>query len=327
MTAGSRARTHSSAARVPFRRKASEWVQQFGSLARQRWAFAERDFTGLLAQVHDYDDLARRHVGRPLAACRVLEIGFGARPYRLFALHALGVDVLGVDLDQPVLRARDTLAVLRTNGAERALKSAVRYALFDLVENRRLARFLGASAGRRFSPPADRLVVADAADPAFWRAHPGPYDFVYAEDVLEHVPEADLRMMLALLAGALSAEGIALVRPMVWTGLKGGHHVEYYGYRPGDPPSPVVPPWDHLRGRRFPANTHLNELGRRDYRRLFDDAFEIVEETVVEPGLGSGLLTPALRAELAAYDDDELLSNKVSFVLRPRARLEQGDAR
>lgn len=316
MTAGSR--TRSSAAQLPLRRKTREWAQQFGSLVRHRSPFARRDFTGLLAQVRDYDDHARRYIGRPLSECRVLEIGFGARPYRLFALHALGVDVLGVDLDQPVLRARDVLAVLRTNGVERALKSLVRFALFDLVENRRLASFLSAAAGSPFSPPADRLVVADAADPAFWRAHPGPYDFVYAEDVLEHVPEADLRIMLAELAGALSPGGIALVRPMVWTGLLGGHQVEYYSYRPGDPPSPVVPPWDHLRERRFPANTHLNELSRRDYTRLFGEAFAILEETVAEPGLGSGLLTPALRAELAAYDEEELLSNKVSFVLRPR---------
>lgn len=319
MTAGGRVRTRSSAAGVPLRRKLSEWTRQLLSLTRQRSPLAARDFSGLLDEVRDYDACARRHAGRPLADCRVLEIGFGARPYRLFALHALGVDVLGVDLDRPVLRARDALAVWRTNGFERALKSTLRYALFDLAENHRLARFLSAAAGRRFVPPEDRLVVADAADPAFWRAHPGPYDFVYAEDVLEHVPEADLRAMLGHLADALSAGGIALVRPMIWTGLRGGHHVEYYGYRHGDPPSRVVPPWDHLRGRRFPANTHLNELTRRDYRRLFGEAFEILEETVCVPGLGRELLTPALRAELAGYDDEELLSNKVSFVLRRRS--------
>jgi Methyltransferase domain len=97
----------------------------------------------------------------------VLEIGFGARPYRLFALHAFGVDALGVDLDQPVLRSRDVMAAFRVNGLERAAKSAIRYFLFDLAENGQLAQFLARVSGRPFKAPLDCLVVADAADQAF----------------------------------------------------------------------------------------------------------------------------------------------------------------
>jgi hypothetical protein len=190
--------------------------------------------------------------------------------------------------------------------------------LFDLSERKQLARVLARVSGRPFEVPLDRLVVADASDPAFWQAHPGPYDFVYSEDVFEHIPPGDLREVVAQIAAHLANDGVAVIRPMIWTGIKGGHHVEYFFYRSGCEPA-SVPPWDHLRGRRFPANTYLNKLSRRDYVRLFSERLEIVEEIELEPDLGRELLTPELRAELSAYDDYELFSNKVSFVLR-RAR-------
>jgi cyclopropane fatty-acyl-phospholipid synthase-like methyltransferase len=210
------------------------------------------------------------------------------------------------------------IATFRTNGLERALKSAARYVLFDLSEKNQLARFLTRASGRPFEVPLDRLVVADASDPAFWEAYPGPYDFVYSEDVFEHIPEGDLRDVVAQLAAHLNKDGVAVIRPMIWTGIKGGHHIEYYFYRGGPAPA-SVPPWDHLRGRQFPANTYLNKLTRRDYVRLFNEHLEIVEEVELEPDLGRELLTPELRTELSDYDDYELFSNKVSFVLR-RAR-------
>jgi Methyltransferase domain len=312
-----RYRTHSSVAGIPLRRKVSEWAKQFLLLARRRSPFVERDLAWLLEDVHAYDACARRFLGRSIADCRVLEIGFGARPYRLFALHAFGADVLGVDLDQPVLRLQDVIASSRTNGLERALKSAARYVLFDLSENGQLTRFLARVGGRPFEVPLDRLVVADASDPAFWEAYPGPYDFVYAEDVFEHIPEGDLRDVVAQLATHLTDDGVAVIRPMIWTGIKGGHRAEYFFYRGGPAPA-SVPPWEHLRGRQF-APVYLNKLTRRDYVRLFKEHLEIVEEVELEPDLGRELLTPELRTQLSAYDDYELFSNKVSFVLR-RAR-------
>ena len=309
-------RTQSSAARVPFGRKLEEWAQQLRLLTKSRSVFARQDFSWIAGAVAEYDNYTRAYADKSIATCRVLEIGFGQRPYRLFGLHAVGADVVGCDLDQPVLTARDLVVSLRVNGVERALKTAVRYLIFDLVENRRLGRFLSDMSRQPFDPPVEGLIVADAADPSFWRSHPGPYDFIYSEDVFEHIPKDDVRVVVDGIAEHLSPEGIALIRPMIWTGIRGGHHVEYYGYRGGPPPR--VPPWDHLRADQFPANTYLNRLTRRDYRAIFGEFLEIVEEREVEPGLGRELLTPELRNELSAYDDHELLSNKVSFVLRRR---------
>jgi SAM-dependent methyltransferase len=309
------AQTRSSSAAVPLARKADEWRQQLTLLIKSRSPFARSDFRWLTGVIAEYDGYTRAYAGKPLQSCRALEIGFGQRAYRLLAIHAAGADVTGCDLDQPILATRDLAACLRANGVERGLKSAVRYLLFDLVENRRLQRFLSGQSGRPVEPPRERLIVADAADPAFWARHPGPYDLIYSEDVFEHIPGDDLRAVTSCIAEHLSAAGIALIRPMIWTGIKGGHHVEYYGYVGGPPPA-RVPPWDHLRAGRFPANTYLNRLSRRDYRQIFRECLEIVEEREVEPSLGRELLTPELRGELGRYDDDELLSNKITFVLR-----------
>ncbi len=78
-------------------------------------------------------------------------------------------------------------------------------------------------------------------------------------------------------------------------------------------------PWEHLRRKRFRANVYLNELMRADYRRLFSQHFEIVEERVTKPDLGREYLSPEVAEELKRYSDEELFSNGVLFVLRPKA--------
>ncbi|SRR5713101_4399963 len=81
-------------------------------------------------------------------------------------------------------------------------------------------------------------------------------------------------------------------------------------------------PWEHLRKKRFRANVYLNELIRADYRRLFSEHFEIVDEKVTKPNLGREFLSPEVAEELKDYGDDELFSNGVLFVLRPKSVLE-----
>jgi hypothetical protein len=51
---------------------------------------------------------------------------------------------------------------------------------------------------------------------------------------------------------------------------------------------------------------------------MFNKKFDIIEEIELELDLGRELLTPELRNELTTYDDYELFSNKVSFVLQQR---------
>jgi hypothetical protein len=40
--------------------------------------------------------------GRPFSDLNAVEIGFGAKPYRIIYFNARGVNAVGIDMDQPV---------------------------------------------------------------------------------------------------------------------------------------------------------------------------------------------------------------------------------
>jgi len=280
------------------------------------------DISRLDACVDEYERTLSRY-GRPaLRESTVLEIGFGARPYRLVWLYNSGIQILGVDLDKPLLRASPNsfLTVMRKNGLERALKSAIRYCISDAHHWRQLAAEVGRR-GRTFRVPEERLTTGDAASTAFW-TKAGKFDFVFSEDVFEHIPPRDLRALVQQMASALHPNGLALIRPMVFTGICGGHHLEWYPHTFKQEMKRRTEPWEHLRHDRFPANTYLNRLCRKDYVDLFSEHFRILEEEVMISGLGAEFMTDQIRMELSEYTDYELFSNSIRFVLEPkRARL------
>jgi hypothetical protein len=279
-------------------------------------ARAGHDLEALFDDVAEYDALLREHAGVALNEAHVLEIGFGARPYRQMILHSMGVDASGVDAEVPVLGGRpaEFYRMLRHNGIERAAKSLLRYALFDRAERRALR----ASIRRRGLQPRldpSRLIVSDAGA---LQIPPASLDLIFSEDVFEHVERATLQELAPRMAGWLRPGGLALIRPNVFTGIVGGHLLEWSRASMRRPPARRrSEPWEHLRKRRFAPDTHLNEMTRADYRELFRGSFEIVEERVAQPDLGREYLTEDVRRELNAWPEEELLSNQTLFVLRP----------
>jgi SAM-dependent methyltransferase len=231
----------------------------------------------------------------------------------------MGMDASGVDAEVPFLSGRwqEILAAFRQNGLERTLKSFLRYMLVDKREQSALAHELRHQGhGLRIDKP--RFLVSDAATLDFPDNH---FDLIFSEDVFEHVARASLEALVPKMARWLKPDGLALIRPNIFTGILGGHLAEW-GY-----PSVLDPaqrrkssPWEHLRARRFPPNTFLNELRRSEYRELFSQEFAIVKEVVLLPDLGREYLTGDVARELDAYPEEELFSNKVLFVLRPIKR-------
>ena len=297
-------------------------VRKLTTNAELLWGFlrGRRDPPSwLFERLEQYDELTRRHAGRPLADLRTLEVGFGARPWALIALLGMGADAWGVDVEVPVLDGSraELSAIRRANGWERALKSGVRHALFDRREQRAMRAELERRGWTR-PAPRERFIVADASE-LRWEAD--DLDLIVSEDVFEHIPPEGLEKLVPTMAGWLRPDGLALVCPNVFTGITGGHQLDWNRFSFTQPsPRRHTPPWDHLRGRTQPANTYLNGLSRADYRELFSPSFEIVEEIVKLPDLGRELLTDAVRAELRAWPEEELFSNQVLFVLRPRAQ-------
>lgn len=278
------------------------------------------DFSWLHEALDDY----RRYLGKygikTLENSRVVEIGFGARPLRLTAMNGLGIDATGVDLDRPIIRGTlsECIDAWRKNNAERAVKSIVRFWLNDWRERRAMFRSFGDRIRSR-RIPVDKMVVSNAGDPEFWKSLGGNVDLIVSEDVFEHIPVADLEVVVAEMRASLAPYGLALIRPMIYSGISGGHQLEWYAHTIDKDIRRDTEPWEHLRRDRHPANTYLNKMLRRDYRVMFEKHFEILEEREKQPELGQNLMTPEIRAELADYADDELFSNNVMFVLKPRA--------
>jgi SAM-dependent methyltransferase len=300
---------------VPFSDKLREG---FGLALMHVQARGQFDFSGLDSSMEEYDKILSRFQRPPLRESSVLEIGFGARPYRLVWLHNSGVQIWGVDLDKPLLRmsANSVREIKRQNGTERALKSIIRYCISDVHKWNQVAAEIGRR-GRSFRIPEERLIVADASSPSFW-ARAGHFDFIYSEDVFEHIPRQGLNVLVEGMANALRPDGLALIRPMVFTGICGGHHLEWFPHTLEQQLSRRTEPWEHLRKNRFPANTYLNRLTRKEYVDIFDNHFEIVENETMRPDLGKRFLTSQIRTQLSAYSYDELFSNSVRFVLTPR---------
>ncbi len=308
------ARSHSSVEDAPLLEK---WRQ---ALTFFRWRLGWGSDPGQLDYIlESLDWLAstyERVSGKRFADARVFEIGYGARPVRLIALNSMGIDVRGIDLDAPMMRfsVARLFDIVKTNGPVRAMKTAVRNVLFDRKDEKTLEAALGAR-GHKLTIDEARLLVGDAARFDFGE---DKYDLIYSFDVFEHIPPVDLEAVVAHLGSALTPGGMAVIVPLVFTGICGGHLPEWYAHLVDEDARKDTEPWEHLRKSRKVADVYLNRLARGDYRKLFSNYFEIVEETDQIPELGKRWLTPEVREELAAWSDEDLFSNSVVFVLRAR---------
>lgn len=303
-----------SSARIPFLQKVSELTALFRMRLR---GICTPDTLSIFSDFEEYNELLLRYSNMTLEGARVVEIGFGARPYRLMALINLGVDARGIDLDVPALRGTlsEFYRMYKRNGTERVLKSVVRFFLFDLIERRYLAKELR-NRGRELVIREDRFLIGDAAN---LNVPSRSLDLLLSEDVFEHIPLSSLEVLVPKMSRWLKPDGLAVIRPNIFTGITGGHLAEWFPHTLKDK-SRKSEPWEHLRKKRWQANTYLNQLTRADYRDLFSSSFHILEEKVGEPDLGREFLTPSVASELTSYGEDELFSNRVLFVLKPRER-------
>ena len=278
------------------------------------------DFSGLQADIDFYRAAYLRETGKDFGQARMLELGFGQRPFRLILLQSLGHEVRGIDLDRPLYRIDPTTiaSLFRSNGSFRAIKSLFRALVFDRIEYRALADYLSRHYGKklRFDPTA--LVTGDLSRPEPWRSAGATFDFIYSEDVFEHIPRDLLPDVVSLMARSMSDRSLSVITPMIFTGISGGHDIDWYPHRVDVEDVSRTPAWGHLLGEATLGDTHLNKLTRKEFRDLFMTEFDIVQEEETRPDLGRRHLTAERRQALQAFDEQELFSNTVRFVLRKK---------
>ncbi len=284
------------------------WSNYFGTRSPE-------DFETIFRNIDEYDRLCTKTLGKPLQDCSVLEIGFGQRPLRLFTLACLGVKVRGVDIEHPTLSIKDIWRVKRLNGAYRALKGAVRFCTLDAKFYRQFANAFEKRYGKPFARHIECLTVADATKIDFWRSLQKPIDFLYSEDVFEHIPGERLSELIGHMYNAMASPSVALIRPMVFTGIAGGHHIDWYTGTFHKPTRRSTPAWNHLLENDCAADTYLNGFRREDYKRILSEKFRLIEDVAELGRLGQEYLTPVLRERLSKWSDYELFSNTVRFVL------------
>jgi SAM-dependent methyltransferase len=254
-------------------------------------------------------ELIRTYVNQDPAKIKILEIGCGQRASQTILFAAEGAQVFGLDRELPTyhLSLRRFCRIIKVNGLERALKSWLRHFLFDHQFFKQLSR----QAGKNLPPDRINVGLMDAAHLAF---PDDAFDFIFSSLVFEHI--ADVPAAVAEVNRVLQPGGTAWINIHLFPSLSGGHHKDWTNPRKW--PSPKVPPWDHLRENRYPADPSLNKLRLEDYRRIFAESLEVLEETpLIE---GEHILTPELATELTqkGYSREDLLVREVAFRCRQR---------
>ena len=244
----------------------------------------------------------------------------------------LGYNYLGVDLDQPIYppSIQKFAQIFHANGGLRSLETIFRYFLFDRAEYSALFNSLDLSPERFINSNAfvqSNAAHLDLLDVLSRSDHHEPQEasktplVIVSESALEHIPVDDLEQFFRNLVEysiSNNRQILLLLRPSIFMGITGSHLTEWYHDNVYSTAPRKSEPWEHLRKNRFQADTYLNCLSRSDYRALFErTGLNLVNETVEYPAFGAEfLLDESLRQELAAYPDEELLSNEVMFELK-----------
>ena len=258
-----------------------------------------------------YQESSRRLaslLGGPVTGRRILDVGCGQHYPETLLYSNGGNTVTGIDLD--VVAAGLSLgkyaAIARRNGLKRAAKSLGRELAFDRIYFAELERM----AGRRLDHGGLDLRTADAAALPFAAE---TFDLVVSTNAFEHIENLD--GAVGEIARVLRPGGLAHIDIHLFTSLSGGHHLEWTW--PDQDQPRIVPPWDHLRRNDHAVDYYLNRQRQDAYQVAFAKHLDIVQ-WLAGRREGERFLTPDIRAELAGFSDEELLTRNIVVVARRR---------
>jgi len=254
-------------------------------------------------------EIIRTHIRADVAEAKILDLGCGQRATQTILFKAAGADVIGIDMEVPTynMNLKTFIRVIRTNGLERAIKSLLRYLIFDKKFFSELFMKYGKAT------PFDQLDIRIGN--AVRLSFPDNYfDFVYSVWVFEHID--DVPGVIKEVNRVLKQSGIAWIGVHLFPSLSGGHHLDWI--HPDTSPSNKVPPWDHLLDNKYPVNTYLNRLRLNQYREIFHEHIDVFDENRTYEG--EKLLTPELKKtlQLKGYTSEDLLTRTVVFLCRKK---------
>ena len=244
------------------------------------------------------------------SSLRVLDIGCGQRyPNTLLFSNEKNRDAFGVDTDIVGPGVAKYLDMIRQNGIERSVKSALRELMFDPAYFRALNKY----SGKKLSKRKIRILKADAGNLPFDNKF---FDLVVSNAVFEHIE--NIPAVLEELNRICKPDAVYHILIHLYCSLSGGHNMRWAFPEKKAPDD--VPPWDHLRDNEFPTHIALNKMREAEYRSIFERYTEILE-WIDGPYEGEALLSDEIRRELSEYSDEELLKRYITVICRPRRTL------
>ena len=239
----------------------------------------------------------------------ILDAGCGQRIPQTLLLHNFGYRVIGIDLRIPeryktLKKARFPLNIrLRLGRIKRLIREC--YQLENYYGE------LESLCGKQLSFKGLDVRVMDIVHTEFPN---GYFDVIVSNAVFEHLPDVDAACRE--LKRVTKKGGYLFIGIHLFTGISGGHHDEWQD--PALVMKFTVPPWDHLRGKLYQVDSTLNRFRFRDYRRIFERYFDIIDLVwgTSQVEASRRFLTPQIRKELGDYSEEELLKHSVSAILR-----------
>ena len=239
--------------------------------------------------------------------CKLLDVGCGQL---LGHAYIFGVDneVVGIDMALPFNfpYVADFIKTIRQCGIQRAVQTAVRQMLgMDRRFRNALIRSLEIE-----TLPEVKAHLMDAQNLLF---DENTFDGIYSFSVFQYID--NLGVAAEQLYRVLKPGGVAYLQLHLYTSLGGSDHPVILT-EPGKYPS-----WGHLRRSTPYYRKHglpVNGLRLAEYKEIFESTFDYVHYVIYEAEQQKArpLLTPSVRAELAEYSDEELLTSSLTILAR-----------
>jgi ubiquinone/menaquinone biosynthesis C-methylase UbiE len=239
--------------------------------------------------------------------CKLLDIGCGQ-----LLRHALifGIDneVIGIDVELPFKYPYvfDFFKIISRCGTKRAVKTAVRQILgIDRRFRRSLMRRLGL-----MKLPDIEMHLMDAMQLEF---EDNSFDGAYSFSVFQYITDPPLAA--EQIYRVLKPGGAAYIQLHLYTSMGGSDHPLLRA----NPEK--YPPWGHLR----PSTSYYLKHGLNvncwrlaQYKEMFENIFDEVHYVSRddEQAPVRQWLTPSIRAELAEYSEEELLTSTFTALCR-----------
>jgi SAM-dependent methyltransferase len=247
----------------------------------------------------------------------VLDLGCGQRYPFALQCAAEGAKVTSLDINyvKPVSLVMYFIRCFKHSGFKRASKSTLRRLCFD----KKYYRTLEACAGKPvFDFTAKITFVTEDPKNSNYSLPSAEYDLITSNAVLEHV--TDVSGFACEIKRLLRLGGYFYGYIHNFYSISGGHNMEWAF--PDEKPSETVPPWDHLRAKKYPTHVFLNRYMPEQFKKSFAQHLEIIHFEARDINHDAGgkegvrFLKGQVAEELHEYPRDLLLTRSYCIICR-----------